>query len=303
MKQLCREPLLHFLLLGAGLFLVYGYLDREPAESDPQTIVVDREGLRTFLQYRSGAFDVARFDAALDALAEEQLQTLIEDYVREEALYREAKALRLDSKDYVARLRLIQQLEFITRGVVDAQAELTEQEIHRYYEAHRNAYRVKAKLTFTHVFFGIQRSGVDRARELAQSELGRLNRSRVRFDQAPAHGERFLYHANYVQREPDEIASHFGVEMKDRLLQLQPSAQIWRGPFRSPYGFHLVLLTRHDASYLPPLEDVRQRVEQEARQALLESQFEQSIQSIVSAYRVKREPIQASDRSATKTPS
>lgn len=303
MKAVLREPLLHFLVLGAGLFLTYSFLNREITESDTQTIVVDRDKLLTFVQYRSRAFDAERSNELLNTLSQEELQQLVQDYVREEALYREAKALQLDKNDYVSRLRLIQQLEFITRGFTDAQGQPTQQEIQRYYEVHKSQYRVQPKVTFTHVFFSQERHGVARAEALARAELRKLNQDRVRFDQAPAHGERFLYLVNYVEREPEEVASHFGAAMQAQLFALKPSDPIWRGPFQSSYGFHLVLLTRNEAGYLPPLEEVRGQVEQEARQAALDAQFEKSIHSIVKAYKVKVEPIQTTEPSLAKASS
>lgn len=303
MKTFLREPLLYFLLLGAGLFFVYDYLNRDLAEADPQTIVVDRDKLLGFVQYRSRAFDVARFNELLNTLPEKELQRIIQDYVREEALYREAKALQLDRNDYVSRLRLIQQLEFITRGFADAQVQLTPQEIQRYYEEHRAEYRMEPKVTFAHVFFSRERHGATQAQALARAELRKLNQGRVRFDQAPAHGERFLYHVNYAEREPEEVASHFGAAMQAQLSALTPSDQIWRGPFQSSYGFHLVLLTHNEVGYLPPLEEVRAKVEQEARQAELDARFDASIRSIVNAYKVKVAPIQTTKPSVVKASS
>ncbi|HEY0942353.1 MAG TPA: peptidylprolyl isomerase [Steroidobacter sp.] len=286
-KALLREPLLHFLLLGTALFVAYGHFNQDAADADPQTIVVDRDNLLTFIQFRSRAFDAATFQQALDRLSEEELQQLIKDYTREEALYREAKALQLDKNDYVSRLRLIQQLEFITRGFTDAQVEVTEQEIQRHYETHESEYRVQPKVTFTHVFFSSDRHGAKEAEALARAELKKLNGGRVRFDQAPGHGERFLYHVNYVAREAEEVASHFGEDMQTQLFALKPDDKQWRGPFQSPYGSHLVMLTQHEAGYLPSFDEVRARVEQEARQAAMDARFEESIQSIVDAYDVE----------------
>lgn len=287
MKTLIRQPLLHFLLLGTGLFFVYDYLNQDLAETDPQTIVVDRDKLLSFVQYRSRTFDAARFNELLDSLPQVDLQRIVREYVREEALYREAKALQLDRSDYVARLRLIQQLEFITRGFADEQVQITEQEIQRHYRAHKSDYWVKPRVTFTHVFFGRERHGAQKAQVLARVELRKLNQAQVRFEQASAHGDRFLYHVTYVGSRSEEVASHFGQEMQAQLFALEPNDKLWRGPFQSPYGAHLVLLTHHEAGYLPPLEAVRVSVEQEARQAALEARFEDSVQSIVQAYKVK----------------
>jgi hypothetical protein len=291
MKAVLREPLLHFLLLGAALFPGYAFLNRESERSEPQTIVVDRDELLSFLQYRSRAFDAARFSSLLDSLSKEDLQRLIDDYVRQEALHREARALQLDKNDYVARLRLIQQLEFVMRGLAEADLELSSQQIKGYYEAHRQQYQVNPRVTFAHVFFSRDRHGAERAHALARAALRRFNHGRVRFDRAPSYGDRFLYHVNYVQREAGDVTSHFGEAMQVQLFALQPSDRTWYGPFESPYGFHLVMLTRNDPGYLPPLEDVQSRVEQDARQALLDERLEHSIQSVIDAYEVKVEPL------------
>lgn len=62
--------------------------------------------------------------------------------MRDEALYREAKALQLDRNDYLARWRLIQPLEFITRGFAEAEVKLTERGIEGYYDGHKDEFYV-----------------------------------------------------------------------------------------------------------------------------------------------------------------
>jgi hypothetical protein len=293
-KRVLREPLLHFLVLGAVLFIAYGYVDGDAPHADPQTIVVDRKSLITLLQYRLRVLDTAQASQRLNSLSHEQLEHLIRDFVREEALYREAKALRLDEGDRVERLRLIQRLEFITRGFADTQTALGREEVERYYSAHRPLYAVPPTVTFTHVFFSNERHGPARAEALARAELRKLNRDHVTFEQAPAHGEPFLYEVNYVQREPEDVASHFGSRMQQALFALKSSEDVWQGPFRSPYGSHLVLLTTVRPAHVPPLDEIRARIEQDAREAALEARFERSVQAIVSAYKVKVEPVQRS---------
>ncbi len=291
MSEIWREPLLHFLVLGAGLFIAYGALHGEDVESDPQVILVDREHLLTFMQYRARSFDAARFDAMLDALSPAERGRLTKDYVREEALVREAKALQLDRNDYVARRRLIQQLEFITRGFAEQNLLLSEQQVQQYYREHRTEYAVEPKVTFAHVFFSSEQHGVARAEALARAELSLLNRRRARFADAPAHGERFLYHVNYVQREPAEVASHFGGAMQAQLFALEPIDRTWRGPFESAYGFHLVLLVARQSGFVPPLAEIRERVERSARQALLDMRLENALDAIVQGYSVRVQPI------------
>ena len=284
-----REPLLHFLLLGATLFTVYQHIRQDQADPDRRTIAVNRDKLLSFIEYRLRIFDAERSNAYLDSLPSPELQRLIDAYVREEAVYREAKTLGLDQEDYVARLRLVQQLESALRGFANMQAEPTAQEIEQYYEAHKPEYAVEPRVRFTHVFFSSDMHASSQAEALARQELLRLNRDRVRFEQAPAHGEHFLYGVNYIQRAPELVASHFGTEMQRQLFDLEPS-QIWRGPFRSLHGYHLVLLVDKQPGYLPPFEQVQTRVAQETRDAKRDARFEEEIRSIVTTYRVQMEP-------------
>ena len=55
-------------------------------------------------------------------MPEDELDRLIADYVREEALHREAKALGMDQNDYIIKRRMIHSTEFITDGRCRTQA-------------------------------------------------------------------------------------------------------------------------------------------------------------------------------------
>lgn len=285
-KHFIREPLLLFFALGAALFAVYGLINANVAAPASQ-ITVTRADLLQFMQYQAKAFDEARFAALFDQLSTEDREQLIADYVREEALYREAKALGLDRNDYVARRRLIQQLEFITQGFIEARLTLSDDELETYYENHKVAYAEPAKVLFSHVFFSIDRHGAEKAGAMAQQKLHQLNERRTPFHEATAHGDRPLYHVNYVRKERDLIASHFGETMAQTLFSLDPDPSRWRGPYRSAYGFHLVLLTERIPAQTPTFEDVKPRVEVDAMGAYRQRKLNEAIDDIVAAYEVR----------------
>ena len=129
MKRLLREPLVHFLAIGLGLFVLFDLVAPEDAGLDEKTIVVDRPALLTFIQFRSKAFNPDAAAARLDALSDAELERLVDDYVREEALHREALALGMDQNDYVIKQRLIQSLQFITNGFVSAAVDISDEDI------------------------------------------------------------------------------------------------------------------------------------------------------------------------------
>ncbi len=285
--RIIKEPLLHFLLMGVGLFALYQAVNPGGDSVDARNIVVTRDQLLQYIQYQSKAFDQARFEKIIDAMPEDKLQRYIDDYAREEALYREAKALNLDRNDYVARRRLIQQLEFITRGFVTAGTEISEAELEAYYEANKAGYYQPAEITFTHVFFNADRRGRDEAHRLAVDSLATLNADKVPFHEAVGHGDRFLYHVNYVNKQADEIASHFGEAMQAKVFDLTPDDSRWHGPFTSPYGEHLVMVSNLKPGYQPKLADIRSRVMQDALRGRQEAEVEKAIQAIVQTYKVE----------------
>src|SRR5690606_15059644 len=119
---LLRQPLLHFLALGVLLFALYDWRVGDAPESDASArhIVVTREALLDFIQYRARAFDDAAAVAQLDSMSAEQREALIDEYVREEALYREALALGMEQGDYIIRQRLVQKVEFLLENLASA---------------------------------------------------------------------------------------------------------------------------------------------------------------------------------------
>mgnify|MGYP001823877680 FL=1 len=198
MKKFLREPLLHFLAIGIGLFVLFDLVAPEESNLDSRTIVVDRNALLTFVQFRSKAFNPEVAAARLDALSDAELSRLVDDYVREEALHREALSLGMDQNDYVIKQRLIQSLRFITNGFVSAAVDISDEEIAEFYEANRDDYYVDPYVTFTHVYFSSDRHGREQARQLAETKLAELNDQNVPFSESTRHGERFLYNVNYV---------------------------------------------------------------------------------------------------------
>lgn len=283
-----RQPLLHFLLIGLALFLVYNYTGNNKRGSDElKIVVVDKDSLLEFMQYRSKAFNREQFEQNLGNMSDEELENMIDDYVREEVLYREALGLGLDKEDYVIRRRLVQKLDFINRGFVDSTMTLTDTDIEDYFEDNKERYYVEPYVTFTHVFFNNEIHGKDKALELSENELDVLNGSDVPFTDSMKYGDRFLYHANYVERTPGYVESHFGRDMAKSVFGLEPSDKTWYGPFESPYGYHLVKLTNRDDGRYPELDEIYGRIEQDAQIDLSKDKTEKTVRDIIDGYDVR----------------
>ena len=288
MRDFLKEPLFHFLLAGVALFALFEALS-PVASYDAREIVVNEESLLTYIQYRSRAFEPELARARLRSMPEADLERLIEDFVREEALYREAISLGLEENDYIIKRRLVQSIEFITTGFATAGTKVSEDDVRAYYQANRERYFVEPFATFTHVFFSSEKRGRAEALAQANRKLEELNRDAVPFEGAVQHGDYFAYSTNYVEREPAYIAGQFGRPFTEALFALKPDAQQWLGPIESPFGFHLVLLTEQTEGRYPMLDEVEEGVRYDAEQDAIKAMNDRVVAGIVETYTVRRE--------------
>jgi hypothetical protein len=162
-RQILREPLLHFLVVGGILLGIYRLSPQAGMDvSRDKTIVVDKEGLLNFLQYRSKAFETEYFSKELDALNPEERKNLVDQYIEEEMLYREAKSLGLEQGDYVIRQRLVQKMRYLIDDIAESGGEPSDAVLNDYLQKHRDIYTLEPSVTFTHVFLELRCMAIHR---------------------------------------------------------------------------------------------------------------------------------------------
>ena len=288
MPRVLKDPLVHFLLLGLGLFALFAWVTRNADAIDDKVIEVDRDALLSFVQYHARAFSPEAAAAYLDGLDESEFEKLVDRYVREEVLYREALALGMDRSDHVIKHRLVESVEFITDDLAARSTVLTDADIETYFQANKERYYIESTVTFTHVFYNADNHGADRARSLAEKKLAELNQEQVPFAQAPGHGDRFLYLVNYVDRIADLVASHFGDAMAKALFEFEPDDDNWVGPIESHYGQHLVLLVAKAEGRFPELGEVVGRVRVDAERDAGQARKDAAIDGLLDTYEVRR---------------
>ena len=284
--KLLKEPLVQFLLITLVLLGGERWINAEDYAYDQYLIQIDDQQLLQFMQLRAKTFRPDQAEAALAALSAEERQRLVDDYARDEVLFREAMALNLDNNDQIIRRRLIQKMDYLAQGFYDQVAPLTEQDLRQFYAERRQDYKKAAEATFTHVFISTEKRLSADAKALAETLLTQLNSQLVPFENASRHGERFLYNRNYVNREDDEVASHFGQPFQRALFDLSASEQ-WQGPLQSTYGWHLVLLVKSTEAYIPEFDAVSSSVFADAQR---QQQFEvkrQAIDKLMAKYQIE----------------
>ncbi len=241
--RLLREPFLHFLLLGAGLFGLFHLANRRDTR-DPVAIVVSTGRIEhltaTFIRtWRRPP-------------TPHELQSLIDDDVREEVLYREALALGLDRDDTIVRRRLRQKMEFLAESAA-AEVEPREEELAAYLGHHADAYRVPDRFSFRQIYLDPQRHA-----ERLPSEVERIRAALANGTADAALGDASLLPSGFHDVTAREASATFGEDFAARLIDLPVGR--WEGPVASGYGVHLVHVDARTPGRNATLDEVRDAV-------------------------------------------
>ena len=244
MKSFFREPLVHFLALGAVLFAI-GLARGDAAGPSTNRIalspgVIERilEGFRLTWQRPP---------------TESEFRGLVTEYLREEVLFREAIEMGLDRDDQIIRRRMRQKLEFLTADLVGS-IEPTDEELQAYLDENPDRYRQEYTISFTQIYFGDGQEGdpVQRAEAALSSLRGAPP------DAYETIGDRLMVPA--VQRDLPQrgVWGTFGPGFSEQLVAL-PIGE-WAGPVTSAYGVHLVYVDAFTPGRLSELSEVRDPV-------------------------------------------
>ncbi len=284
-RKLFKEPLVQFLIIALVLLGGERLINADEYANEQYSILVDDQVLLQFMQLQAKMFKPSQAMDALKAMSAEDRQRLVDDYARNEVLFREAMALNLNKNDQIIRRRLIQKMDYLAQGFYDEAEALTEDDLRNYYAEHQQDYEKAASATFTHVFISTDRRAIEEAKEIADALLKTLNAEQVPFQNAPGYGERFLYNRNYVNRDDDEIGSHFGEEF-ERTLFAFDVADSWQGPVQSSYGWHLVLLKKNSPAYIPAFEEISSAVFADVQRQQQRQTKRQAIDKLMAKYKI-----------------
>lgn len=243
LRQIFSQPLLHFLLLGALIFAVYGLVapgsETEPDQAGEDIIVTQQQLDRLIEEYR------ATWQRAPDA---DEIQALIDGYVREEILVREALRLGLNQGDTVIRRRLAQKMDFLATSAARSQ-QPTEQELAGFYAENETYYRRPGRIALEQVFLGPTTD-----EELVDELLVNLRKG----GDAEQLGKQTLLPFRMRLSEEARIEGLFGKGTFEKLEALPLNE--WQGPLKSGYGAHLVRVTENQPSEVLAFDLVREDV-------------------------------------------
>jgi hypothetical protein len=242
-----REPLVHFLAVGALLFLVFEWRGLDPAS---RRIVITPGQVDALAAVFTRTWQRPPTD--------EELKGQIDEYVREEIASREAIAAGLDRDDTIIRRRLRQKMEFLAEDSIDG-ARPTDSELRAWLDMHSVVYRPETEMTFRQVLLTPDRRG-PRLDDDARAMLAQLTTAgrNVTIEDL---GDSRLLPAELEGAAKSDVVRVFGETFAGEILKVEPGR--WTGPIRSGYGVHLVFVRERREGRLPSLDEVRPQVERD----------------------------------------
>ncbi|MHC4165624.1 MAG: peptidyl-prolyl cis-trans isomerase [Planctomycetota bacterium] len=244
-----KSPIVHIILFGCLLGVILVVVFGRPSAVDDTTRVVVTAG--DIAQLRAGW--MRRWMREPTAA---ELRGLIESFVRDEVLYREAVRRGYDKNDGLVRQTLKRKMEFLG----EAQAEKTKpslEEMQAYYAMRKERYRVPPIVSFEHIYFSQDKRGAE-AEADAKQALERLVAENSDQAELSGYGDRFMLKNHYVGQDEQQIRREFGGTFAEQVVSLAPGT--WQGPIPSGYGIHLVKVYDHQAAYLPELKVIEEKI-------------------------------------------
>ncbi len=243
--RILREPLLHFLVLGALLFGLYFWVGSPMTSTSAKHIEVSApviESLQATWKLQWGRKPT-----------EQQLEKIVDNYVHDEVLYQEALALGLDDKDIIVRRRLIQKMQFLVEDVAGIK-EPSDEELQSYLDQNANRYTIPGRFSFQQVYFSQELHG-DRTDADAENLLTQLQ---TEPNPVQPKGDRSMLPTTYTLASAKTLNNTFGGTLAQEMAGVTQKG--WQGPFHSAYGSHLVNVTEIEPGHPATLVEVRKNV-------------------------------------------
>lgn len=275
-KQIVREPFVHFVVLGIAIFFIGNYFKHHHFNEQYEIRLTDKD------VYRIASLWEKQYGSVP---SKEQLQSLVDNHIREEVLYREGLSAGLEKNDEVIRRRIAQKQEFLFQDLAVIE-EPTDDKLKNYYDQKKANYTVPAKLSFSHVYFSPDVAGEDDAVQRAKQALNKL--SAIDANRAPELGDRFAYLYDYSNQSKEDIYHLFGGSPFADSIFTFPHHK-WFGPVRSGYGWHLVYVNGLSEIAYQPFDEVKERIKADYLQNERDQKNNESYKKMKNKYTIVRD--------------
>ena len=247
MKKLFKEPLLHFLLIGGGLFFLYSFLNPNEEQIANNVIKIEESDVDRLVK----AYE-QNWSAPPD---KETLKSLLTEEIKSEVFYREALRMQLDHNDEIIRRRLKQKYEFLVKDLADSQ-QPNEAALKAFYEEKSELYKEPTKLSFSQIYFSPDK----RQQPLADAQgiLQQVLSQPAKEIEPKQLSDNFHLQNYFADRDYNDVRQLFGQDFAKAIFSLEKEG--WSSPIQSGYGIHLVNITTIQNELIKPYEVVKENV-------------------------------------------
>ncbi|WP_422361014.1 peptidyl-prolyl cis-trans isomerase [Reichenbachiella sp.] len=263
-KNLLKEPLIHFALIGLSLFVLFSFVNTEESETE---IVIDEYDLNEIVSKW-------KLQWQRDPTPQE-LKGLLDGYIKQEIMYREALAMNLDHNDEIIRRRMAQKVQFLTQDIVE-RVEPKEEELQAYLKENQNNYKSEKLISFEHIYFS------NDLRKDAKSDAAKaLQSNNLIGDSSPIRN-------SFKDASVTKISGELGERFTDSLEKLEVSDS-WQGPIESGLGYHLVIVSNIVDSRNLELHEVLKKVKTDYQYDMRNQLNDNLYESLLKKYEVSIE--------------
>lgn len=248
LARIIKEPLVHFLFLGACIYGAYALFGAPEEDEGDNLIHIDVKRIDAFISGWQ-----SRWNRPPTA---QEINGMIQQNINEEVLYRQAVAMGLNENDPITRRRMAQKLEFLTSDLAQAQ-QPKDGELEKYFQDNMDAYRGDDLITFVHVFFNPDERD-DKTLDDAAKVLKELQVAGEPDLEKLEIGDRFMLQNHFKSVDEVEVRRQLGSGFAESLMKLEEGK--WHGPVLSGYGVHLVYVYQLEKAPAPAHEKVKDKV-------------------------------------------
>lgn len=256
--RIWREPILHFLALGALVFAAYRALRPDPtAEREIAVDARKRSELAALFELRQHRKPNPR-----------ELDTLVERWIEDEVLFREGVALGLTQQDGAIRALMVAQMRALLQRSIELPRPGRTQ-LERFFAEHRADYAAPERISFSEYLIPAGAQAADQARELLQTLAAGQPVERA------ATEHRLRSEAQLLQLH-DELGR--------RIFALEPGK--WH-QLRSARGLHVVRVEAREAARQYRFDELASQLPSDWQAAEQRRRFDAELARLRSRYDVR----------------
>ncbi|MEL7371636.1 MAG: peptidylprolyl isomerase [Myxococcota bacterium] len=263
LRRVLLEPLVHFSLIAAIVFIIDSRL--RPDIVEPDRISVSANFIRWLAD--TTARRTGRPPGA------HQLKTMVDDHIDQEIMVREAARLGLTDGDPIVRRRIAQKMRFLLES--PSLSLLDDEQLRAHLKANAARYTTPTKFRVVQVYLG--------SRTPTAEQLHDLKRTLAKDPEAPV-GRPLAMGRDLGWMTARDLQTTF---IKDDAKKLQASNDAtWVGPIKSRFGYHLARIQARKPARTPTLDEIRPRVKADLLKAVRQKTFDAEIARLRRQYTI-----------------